>query len=255
MTGPLLVGLLVDSDSSTLTATGTFEGLSIEPLNIAPVVDTGTLASSLPPFNLNATVTDDGRPTPPGATSVSWSFLSGPGGVTFANPTVEDTLATLSMNGTHTLRLTADDGDSVVFDDLTFNGYLNAFAQWLDQNNVGNENNLLVEANADADNDGLANLLEYAIGTNGIIASGNPQVVALAPVSSNQYLRLSIPKNPAATDVSFTVEATSDLANPLSWTSAGLVIETNTSTQLIVRDNVPASPGIQRFMRVRVERP
>lgn len=255
MTGPLLVGLLVDSDSSTLTATGTFEGLSIEPLNIAPVVDTGTLASSLPPFNLNATVTDDGRPTPPGATSVSWSFLSGPGGVTFANPTVEDTLATLSMNGTHTLRLTADDGDSVVFDDLTFNGYLNAFAQWLDQNNVGNENNLLVEANADADNDGLANLLEYAIGTNGIIGSGNPQVVALAPVSSSQYLRLSIPKNPAATDVSFTVEATSDLANPLSWTSAGLVIETNTSTQLIVRDNVPAGPGIQRFMRVRVERP
>jgi hypothetical protein len=33
-----------------------------------------------------------------------------------------------------------------------------------------------------------------------------------------------------------------------------LVIETNTSTQLIVRDNVAAGPGVQRFMRVRVER-
>ncbi|MEQ1748466.1 MAG: Calx-beta domain-containing protein [Prosthecobacter sp.] len=253
MTGPLLVGLLVDSNDSALTATGTFEGLSIEALNIAPVVDTGTIAS-LPPFNLNATVTDDGRPTPPGATSVSWSFLSGPGGVSFANPAVEDTLATLSMNGTHTLRLTADDGDSVVFGDLTFAGYLNPFAQWLDQNNVGNENNLLVEAEADADNDGLANLLEYAIGTNGTISSANPQITTLAPVSADTYLRISIPKNLAATDVTFTVEATSDLANPLSWSSAGLVIEVNNSTTLQVRDNVPAGPGVQRFMRVKVTR-
>jgi regulation of enolase protein 1 (concanavalin A-like superfamily) len=255
MTGPLLVGLLVDSNSSSLVGTGTFEGLTIEPLNTAPVVDTGTLASSLPPFHLNATVTDDGRPTPPGATNVAWNLLSGPGGVTFANPAIEDTLVTLSMSGAHTLRLAADDGDSVVFDDLTFMGYLNPFAQWLDQNSVGEANNLLAEADADADNDGLANLFEYAIGTNGAIAGSNPQVVGLAPVSGSQYLRLSIPKNPAATDVTFTVEATSDLANPLSWSSAGLIIETNTSTQLVVRDNVAAGPGVQRFMRIRVARP
>lgn len=254
LTGPLLVGLVVDGGGG-IAATGTFTNLSITPLNTAPVVDAGVMLASLPPFNLNGTVTDDGQPAQPGITTKSWSLRSGPGAVTFANPLLEDTLATLSMSGSHTLRLSADDGDAVIFDDLTFTGYLNAFAQWLDQNNVGNENNLLVEANADTDNDGLANLLEYAIGTNGIIASSNPQVVALAPVSSSQYLRLSIPKNPAATDVTFTVEATSDLANPLSWTSAGLVIETNTSTQLIVRDNVPAGPGVQRFMRVRVERP
>jgi hypothetical protein len=74
-------------------------------------------------------------------------------------------------------------------------------------------------------------------------------------VSNQTYLRMSVPKNPAATDVVFTAEATSDISNPLSWSSAGLIIETNTSTQLIVRDNVPAGPGTQRFMRVRVERP
>lgn len=254
MTGPLLVGLLVDSNSSTLTGTGTFEGLSIEPLNIAPVVDAGMLANSLPPFVLNATVTDDGRPTPPGVTSVTWSRISGPGGISFANAFAEDTLATLSMSGAHTLRLSADDGDSIVFDDLSFTGYLTAFSQWLAQNNVGDENNLHVEEAADIDNDGLANLLEYAIGTNGTIADSNPQVVALAPVSGEQYLRISLPKNPAATDVTFTVEATSDLANPLSWSSAGLIIETNTSTQITVRDHVPATAGVRRFMRVRVER-
>lgn len=105
------------------------------------------------------------------------------------------------------------------------------------------------------DNDGLANLFEYAVGTNGIIASSNPQIISLAPVSSSQYLRIAIPKNPDATDVTFAVEATGDLANPLSWSSAGLVIEVNNSTTLQVRDNVPAGPGVQRFMRVRVERP
>ena len=72
------------------------------------------------------------------------------------------------MSGAHTFRLSADDGDAVIFDDLTFTGYLSAFAKWLDQNGVGDENNTLAEADADMDNDGLANLFEYAVGTNGI---------------------------------------------------------------------------------------
>lgn len=101
------------------------------------------------------------------------------------------------------------------------------------------------------DNDGLVNLLEYAIGTNGTISSTNPQVTTLAPISADKYLRISIPKNPAATDVTYTVEACSDLS---TWSSVGLFTETNTTTQLIVRDNIPAGPGVQRFMRVRVTR-
>jgi hypothetical protein len=64
-----------------------------------------------------------------------------------------------------------------------------------------------------------------------------------------------MPKNPAATDVMFIVEATSDLSNPLRWSRAGLTIESNTSTQLTVRDNVPSGPSVRRFMRVKVTRP
>jgi hypothetical protein len=251
MTGPLLVGLVVDSESPTLLATGTFSGLSIQPLNIAPVVDTGTLPN-VPPFNLNATVTDDGQPTPPGGTTLQWSQIASPGLITFGNTAAEDTLATLTMNGSHTIRLRADDGDSIVFDDLTFTGYLNPFARWLDQNNVGDENNPLTESTADADGDGLLNLIEYAIGSNGTVSSTNPQVITMAPVSTSNFLRLSIPKNPAATDVTFTVEASSNLT---SWSSAGLITETDTSTQLTVRDNIPSGPGVRRFMRVKVTRP
>lgn len=252
MTGPLLVGLLVDSNSSSLTGTGTFESLSIEPLNIAPVVEAGTLANTLPPFNLDATVTDDGRPTPPGATSVMWSLVSGPGSVTFANPAVEDTLATLSMNGLHTLRLTADDGDSIVFDDLSFNGYTTPFSQWLATTSTGNANAAAAEATLDADGDGLLNLFEYAVGTNGTVRSQNPQVVEFTPVNTDKVLRLTIPKNPSASDVSFIIEASSDLVN---WGTSGLTVENDTSTELKVRDSVPVGPGVRRFMRVRVTRP
>ncbi len=248
LTGPLLVGLVVDSASSTVAATGTFTNFSVVPLNTAPVVDTGTLGS-LAPFNLNATITDDGQPTPPGVTTSLWSRVSGPGAVTFANPLAADTLATLSLNGAYTLRLSADDGDSVTFDDLAFSGYNSPFAQWLATTSTGDANNSSVEATLDADHDGLVNLLEYAIGTNGTITSVNPQVVTLAPVSTNKYLRLTITKNPAATDVTFVIEASS---NMVDWSSAGLITETNTSAQLTVRDNLAVSGNNQRFMRARV---
>ncbi|MBK8037615.1 MAG: hypothetical protein IPK22_10820 [Verrucomicrobiaceae bacterium] len=56
----------------------------------------------------------------------------------------------------------------------------------------------------------------------------------------------------AATDVTLIVEASSDLVN---WSSAGLIIETNTANQLVVRDTVAVTPGVQRFMRIRVTRP
>ncbi len=251
LTGPLQVGLVVDASSTTVPATGTFTNFSVVPLNTAPVVDSGVMVAALPPFNLDGTITDDGQPAQPGTVTKTWSFLSGPGAVTFANPALEDTLATLSTSGVYTLRLKADDGDTITYEDLNFTAYTTPFAQWLDQSGTGNENNPTVEATADADGDGVVNLLEYAIGTNGVIQNASPQVVTMAPVSGDQYLRLSIPKNPAATDVTFIVEASSDLTN---WSSAGLLIETNTANQLVVRDTIAVTSGVPRFMRVRVTR-
>ena len=39
------------------------------------------------------------------------------------------------------------------------------------------------------------------------------------------------------------------------WSSNGLVVEHDTPTLLVVRDNVPVGPGSRRFMRVKVLRP
>jgi hypothetical protein len=253
MTTPVWVGFYVNNASG---ATGTlntcaFTRLTIEAANKAPVV-VATASGIVSPIALDGTITDDDLPATP--TSL-WSKRSGPAGLVFANSALTDTTATLTDSGPFGLRLTADDTGTKSFYDLSLTAYTTPFAHWLDTTGTGNENNQLAEATADADGDGMLNLLEYAFGTAPKASGSYPVVNDLAAVSSQQYLRMTIPKNPAATNVTFTVEATSTLADPLSWSSGSLIIEADTSTQLIVRDHIPVSSGQPRFMRVRVTLP
>lgn len=62
---------------------------------------------------------DDGNPNPPGALTYSWSKASGPGTVTFADPTSMTTTATFSVDGTYVLELTVSDGALSSSDALT----------------------------------------------------------------------------------------------------------------------------------------
>ena len=247
MSTPVWVGFYVNNASGVGLNTCTFTNLSITPLSKAPIIS--ATATNMTPALLNGTITDDDFPE---AFTSLWTQRTGPTGLSFTNAALVDTTATLTNSGAYSLRLTADDTGTKSFFDLNFTGYTGPFAQWLDVNNVGDENNLLTEATLDADGDGLMNLIEYAVGTNGVISNVNPQVVTLAPFSTDRYLRLSIPKNPAATDVTIIVEASSDMTN---WSSSGLITETNTSTLLTVRDNIAVGPDNNRFMRVRVTRP
>jgi hypothetical protein len=89
--------------------------------NQPPGVDAGPdQAVTLPAAaSLDGTVTDDGMPNPPGAVTTTWSLVSGPGTVTFADPNAVDTTASFSGAGTYVLRLTADDGGFVASDEVT----------------------------------------------------------------------------------------------------------------------------------------
>ena len=59
---------------------------------------------------LSAYATDDGLPNPPGITTNLWSLISGPAGVTFANPTNLNTSVTIPTNlGTYNLQLLVSD--------------------------------------------------------------------------------------------------------------------------------------------------
>jgi len=89
------------------------------PINTAPVVSAGpnqtiTLPSSV---TLDGTVSDDGLPNP--TLTTTWSQVSGPGTVSFADPSLVDTTASFSVSGMYVLRLSADDSLLSSSDDVT----------------------------------------------------------------------------------------------------------------------------------------
>jgi hypothetical protein len=89
------------------------------PTNQAPTVNAGTDQSVTFPnsTSLNGTVTDDGLPA--GSTvTTTWSAVSGPGTVTFADSNAKNTTATFSVAGSYVLRLTANDSLLSSFDEI-----------------------------------------------------------------------------------------------------------------------------------------
>ncbi len=92
-----------------------------DPNNQPPTVDAGDdkVVTRPASVELNATVTDDGFPNPPGQVSVTWSKVSGPGDVTFGNTNTVDTTASFSAAGTYVLRLTANDGQASAADEVS----------------------------------------------------------------------------------------------------------------------------------------
>jgi hypothetical protein len=79
-------------------------------VNSAPTANAGPDQTITLPagVSLNGSVTDDGLPT--NTVANTWALVTGPGAVTFGNPSVAATTATFSVAGMYTLRLTATDG-------------------------------------------------------------------------------------------------------------------------------------------------
>ena len=100
-----------------------------------------------------------------------------------------------------------------------------------------------------ATGDGMPNLLKYALGLNPLVPAANPVVGDI----STGYLRLTLPKNPAATDVIFSVEVTADLLSP--WTTDGVTVDQNTPTLLQAHGNIPVNSAAAGFIRLQVARP
>jgi hypothetical protein len=84
--------------------------MSLYAPNVAPTANAGANVKVMMPnaLTLAGILSDDGQPSPPAACTAAWSKLSGPGTVTFANPSASTT-ATFSTAGTYVLQLTASD--------------------------------------------------------------------------------------------------------------------------------------------------
>lgn len=103
----------------------------------------------------------------------------------------------------------------------------------------------------DPDGDGIPNLIEFALGleprqpgTIGIIHSWSE-------VGGQRFMTLEVNRNPAASDLVFTVEVSNHPGDPTSWSVLETEILVETPARLVVRDT---EPGPKRFIRLRVGR-
>ncbi len=114
----------LDIDFTHITQNPSLQGIEIigpgyeNETNLAPVItllNTATVSidSSL---ILDAAVSDDGKPA--NTLNLQWSKISGPGSVSFSTTSDAKSTAIFSSVGSYILRLTADDGELSVFDDI-----------------------------------------------------------------------------------------------------------------------------------------
>ena len=80
-------------------------------VNVAPTVELGPSLSVVYPATaiVIGTVADDGLPNPPGALTLTWSRVSGPGTITFSNTAATTTSLTFSTSGNYVIQLLAAD--------------------------------------------------------------------------------------------------------------------------------------------------
>jgi RHS repeat-associated protein/uncharacterized repeat protein (TIGR01451 family) len=102
--------LRLTASDSQLTGSADLR-ITVLPHNNPPTANAGppqTLFQPVNSANLQGVISDDGLPTG-GTLTASWSVVSGPGIVTFANPGSATTAASFSTIGVYVLRLTASD--------------------------------------------------------------------------------------------------------------------------------------------------
>lgn len=122
----------------------------------------------------------------------------------------------------------------------------------------GNPANVGAGANrASPANDGVPNLIKYALGLN----PTNPAIAAQLPSGSIQtvgalnFLTLTVNRATQPPDVTYIVEVSSNLLD--GWVSGPLntITLTNLATQLVVQDVTPVPAATARFIRLRVTNP
>jgi hypothetical protein len=124
--------------------------------------------------------------------------------------------------------------------------------QWRLEQFAGAAGDAAAQDLADWDGDGVVNLLEYALGLDpkAAVPDALPQADAL-----NGYATFSFVPNPAATDVTFTVEACTDLVNWSTEHIEAVTIENPVpSGRVTVRYDIPRSSAGRVFFHLKVTR-
>lgn len=102
------------------------------PQDQPPSVNAGADLSVVLPASaaLQGTVSDDGLPIPPGFLSCTWTQVSGPGAVSFADTNAWATTASFAQPGEFVLRLTVNDGGRSTSDEVRVTVTGHTAPQW-----------------------------------------------------------------------------------------------------------------------------
>ena len=201
--------------------------------NAAPIVNAGADQTITLPASaqMQGSISDDGLPNPPGQVTSNWSLVSGPGSVTFFDPSAAATLATFTSAGTYVLRLTANDGALQSADDAIIRVLENAAPIV----NAGADQTITLPASAQLlgsiSDDGLPNppgqltsnwSLVSGPGSVTIADSASPAAIASFSAAGKYVLRLSATDGllERTSDVTITVF---DTARPPTVDSSGVV--------------------------------
>jgi alpha-L-fucosidase 2 len=154
----------------------------------------------------------------------------------------------------------ASSGYNLVFDFIKLTPVVasppSPIEQWRAAEFGAETNNPAISGNdADPDDDGAPNLLEYALGRNPLVADAtNLTVIG----TNSNYLTLVYHRAKIATDVTFIVEVKDDL-NGVWTTNVQTPVVTDDGNGLTdkvsVEDSVPMNSTPHRFMRLRVTQP
>ncbi len=247
-------GLMECPGNDSLTTTGVLDNFGLSPTttNVGPLVQAGSnFSAGTETATLAGTASDDGLPS--ASLTTSWSMVSGPGTVSFANPALLTSTVTASLNGAYDLRLTASDGQVMTFSDVivTYNAPWNSYrASSFTSQELGNP--AISGPTADPDFDGLPNLLEYAFGLQPKTpdSGGNIPVVGV----SGSNLTITYRRNLTATDLSWQVMQSTDL---VTWTPASVsesIVSTSGNIRT-VKDSVAINGATKLFLKLSVTMP
>lgn len=214
--------------------------------NFAP-----SLSASIPP------VVTHGLPAALGgsvsaATGSVWSYVSGPGAVTFTDATVPGTSAIFSQPGSYLLRLTATNNRAESSRTFSVN-VLSDLETWRflffgSAANAGTAADM-----ADPNGDGIVNKLEFFLARNPVgqnPPSSLPTLARNGATLEYSYLRsLS-----AMSQLTHAVEWSDTLA-PESWSSVGVTeqIISDDGTVQQVKASIPVGSNDRRFVRLKVQ--
>ena len=129
--------------------------------------------------------------------------------------------------------------------------FLHTVAYWQAANGLQNQ-----RLDTDTDRDGVANVLEAALGSDPLAATTlSTPTQSFINISGQTFSAITFTSNPAIDDLTLTVEWSNDLLNwSTTMTTEVSRVPTGGLETITVRSIIPAGNGSQ-FLRVRVDQP